>query len=78
MLYKKYHRNFVRQFKKGSKVRFLIAQQHDLVRGKFFTILELRINYGVDVIFANENRIRSATLINQDGRLKTRTLELVY
>ena len=69
MLYKKYHRSYISQFKKGAKVRFLIAK-HDLVNGKFFTILELRINYGVvDVIFVNEDRIR-ATIIDWGGRLK--------
>ena len=77
MLYKKYHRSYVKQFKKGAKVRFLIAK-HDLVNGKFFTISELRINYGVvDVIFVEEKRV-FATIIDWGGRLKTRTIELVY
>lgn len=76
MLYKKYHRNFVRKFKKGAKVRFLV--DHYLVRGKFFTILELKINYGeVDVVFIKEDRIW-AELITREGILKTRTIELVY
>ena len=65
MLYKKYHRNFVRQFKKGTKVKF--KNYNSFIIGKVSS--EPIVNFGVTNIIIEEEWI--AGLVFLDGTINS-------
>lgn len=65
MLYKKYHRNFIRQFKKGTKVKYRYDNGTETIIGKVIT----EPYYVGGTIRIIVSKSKSRTLVMPSGQL---------
>lgn len=72
MLYKKYHKNYIRQFKVGAKITYIYSLQYNAVE----TIIRepFTVNNKVVCIDCGNNRHR---LISPDGKLEQHITNVV-
>ena len=71
MLYKKYHRNYVRQFKKGTVIKKLISQGRGMYVGRISTDPEFTFTSHI-IASCHEfitHRYSNIYLINNNGKL---------
>ena len=68
MLYKKYHRNFVKQFKVGTKIKYLLENNNctTTIRAPYIEFLQIRIIDNLNI----------RTLMSRNGRLR-KDIEIV-
>ena len=69
MLYKKYHRNFVRQFKKGVKFNFFNSQLSEVTREPYYSTYHQHIEFQSTSIIPVWTLIYPSGFINYDIKI---------